>query len=1339
MKKRLLIPMLLFFSIVTAGLLSNNQAYASTESILNKWKYSQLAWCMDSANFNTTVSPQNSGITLNSIFKNSGTLYLPSFQLAGNKASTKSLKCRQVAAGTKRVAGAVPSAQAEITWQNRDLSDYLLINTFGYTGVAEGEGKINITATRKVNFSYCYSLLDRIKQSIDNIAGEGTTDGILEFCLPERSENTQAASAAITSRTSGGSTSYSISTLGNLFNNDFNTSISGNTLTITLKKPKSGTSPTLSSTLDTSGDTATAFTRSKANFNQAVANLNTGTWQGECGTLGSLFNGAASYLNYFSSIFSIASTDTKVYCDYTFSLDDNNSSFRASPYSQYKSAEIAAINSLSGMNINGLNKLILTDDERYELYMFYLENAISKSSPNRMSCEQTSGMTKVKLKSNGKWVDAYINITDAEKNTAVRIPPKAIGDGYKWTSGKISDVISWLKKDSHNTSGNTCTNIDAAINPATDANDELKPCFDGAGSLGWILCPVINTLRKALETLYNDVISPFLQIETDFVNRDSVTYTAWGIFRDFGNIAFVIVLFIVIFSQITGIGIDNLGIKRILPKLIVAAILVNMSYIICQLAVDVTNILGYSLNHMFDNLTISAVSGTGISGTTASAINSTIISASVGLGAGIGAIATAELWLPVVIIPLLLGLISMVIGVLFMFVLLGVRKAAIVVLIVLSPVALVLYMLPNTKKTFDRWLKAFEALLLVYPICGLLIGGSSFVGAIMWKLGAGSFLSQLLAALVTVVPFFFVPSILRGSMTGLGNIGGRISNLGNRLSGGLGRAAAGATKNSAAYKNLQGRSMERMQQREQSRLQGVVDRVNAAERRNGGKVSTQAQLRRARAQQQLSKMQTERLLAEEGAITPMDENIEREQIKSNLSDQRVNAIKSSIMMDPETNFGENVGVLENRLAKAMIEGKTEEQRAIAEHLSTKGDSGRTAHINALQKALAQTNGNLSASTLSTYGAIAGGGKFGAEYKSNARSQFDIAAALNSATAELGEDGSVIRTKDQVMQDIISSNFKKSTGADGQPVFTQSNYGKVDKLTEQRIVNGDDREISQLTTALKNGTMSSGDFAAAYSTISGALSNERLRDSIKPATRSAMEGFISEANSAAAAQPEKYSIPSGGNSGRTSRSGAAAEGEVQRIDHTPMDESGDTVGMFNQAAGGGSFRSSTGGGSSNSSSSSTSASSPSDNINVNNPVNTERVVEAAAQSSQSGPQQTGSQSQSQSSNVDYNEADTAMYENIFEQQREDNNNDTLRVREQQATTSNQAPASTPNPNRQPSSSRSNNFTRVSENVRERQVDNNRNNNRSNNAGATNGSNSTNDANGNTNNNSPNSNS
>ena len=77
------------------------------------------------------------------------------------------------------------------------------------------------------------------------------------------------------------------------------------------------------------------------------------------------------------------------------------------------------------------------------------------------------------------------------------------------------------------------------------------------------------------------------------------TRDAWTTFQTIANVVFIILLLFVIFSQLTGVGIDNYGIKRILPKLIVVAILVNLSYLICVVCVDLSNILGSSLKGLF--------------------------------------------------------------------------------------------------------------------------------------------------------------------------------------------------------------------------------------------------------------------------------------------------------------------------------------------------------------------------------------------------------------------------------------------------------------------------------------------------------------------------------------------------------------------------------------------------------------------------------------------------------------------------------------------------------------------------------------------------------------------
>ena len=350
-----------------------------------------------------------------------------------------------------------------------------------------------------------------------------------------------------------------------------------------------------------------------------------------------------------------------------------------------------------------------------------------------------------------------------------------------------------------------------------DGSDQIQPgnatssCqgAGGAGALGWIVCPIMEWMGGVATDAYNDFLKPQLQVAPElFANGQSgASYNAWSIFQGIANTIFSIILLIVIFSQLTGVGIDNYGIKRILPKLIIAAVATNLSYVICQLAVDLSNILGNSLQALFDGLAYggSAMSFTVEGISQGSSIGPTILTGAV--IAGVLVIGGVAIWSnPAILLTLLVGLIGVVVAILFIFILLAARQAAVLILVVISPLAFVCYALPNTKKLFDKWLKMMQGLLIVYPICGLLIGGGNFASKLLLASGQNvSFISAFVAMLVSIVPLFFVPTVLKNSMNALGGLGGKISGIGK----GLGGRAQGTVRNSRGFKDAQKRSNAR--------------------------------------------------------------------------------------------------------------------------------------------------------------------------------------------------------------------------------------------------------------------------------------------------------------------------------------------------------------------------------------------------------------------------------------------------------------------------------------------------------------------------------------------------
>lgn len=370
-----------------------------------------------------------------------------------------------------------------------------------------------------------------------------------------------------------------------------------------------------------------------------------------------------------------------------------------------------------------------------------------------------------------------------------------------------------------------------------EANTSTCESSGAAGALGWIVCPILEWMGSTSQWLYSEFLEPSLRIEPGLFNQSEGAYIAWGTFRDIANIIFVVILLAVIFSQLTGFGIDNYGIKKILPKLIVVAVLVNLSFIICEICVDVSNILGNGFQDLFDaiptseaSLVIDGGSGESMSGSSqqltisandpannqtatvnptsgdSSGVAPTLISVAI-FGVLAGAAFLAIIANPAILLSLLVSALGVIIAIFFLFILLAARQAGVIILTVISPVAFICYALPNTKSLFDKWFKLGEGLLLVYPIAGLLVGGGNFVSRLLLSSGfaANGFVTALIAMIIGIIPIFFIPTVLKSAFAALGNIGARISGLGAQMRG----VATGRIRNSDAYKGLQQAGKER--------------------------------------------------------------------------------------------------------------------------------------------------------------------------------------------------------------------------------------------------------------------------------------------------------------------------------------------------------------------------------------------------------------------------------------------------------------------------------------------------------------------------------------------------
>lgn len=240
--------------------------------------------------------------------------------------------------------------------------------------------------------------------------------------------------------------------------------------------------------------------------------------------------------------------------------------------------------------------------------------------------------------------------------------------------------------------------------------------------VGWIICPVFNFLANIADNAFKWTSDWFLVIDTSYFDNNSGTRIAWETMRTLANVMFVIAFIVIIYSQLTSAGISNYGIKKMLPRLIIAAILVNASFLICQIAVDISNILGTSIASTFKSISSDILARGGNSGIQIEQLNLGGIIAGV-LIAGAAAYAVLALSGAVIVV----GLVATLLLLLFLIV----RKILIILLIALAPIAFVCMLLPNTEEYFKTWRKTFTRLLLVFPIIALCYGAGLLARAVI--------------------------------------------------------------------------------------------------------------------------------------------------------------------------------------------------------------------------------------------------------------------------------------------------------------------------------------------------------------------------------------------------------------------------------------------------------------------------------------------------------------------------------------------------------------------------------------------------------------------------------
>ena len=481
---------------------------------------------------------------------------------------------------------------------------------------------------------------------------------------------------------------------------------------------------------------------------------------------------------------------------------------------------------LTGDSTIGDVDIRFTENDKYSLYSEYFNMARENYQTLTVASECTSTMQSAKqdtgyaIRIGDEWCAAY-GVEDVNESYNI---VNERGNGL--VNASFADMMEAMMNlnydeiDDVNDITDTC--LTGGVDPSSEPDDDgvEYPCYSNSGAMGWIMCPLINGISGALEALYG-FVEGLLEVPPELLNNGSGgTYSAWNLFRNIANVLLIVAILAIILSQLTGFGINNYGIKKMLPRVVALAIIINVSYVICQLAVDLSNIVGYSLKDFLEGVA-GSISGMSSGG---SWFNGVLLEVTgvIAIGGAVTAIALSG-W--ALIVPILLTLVTAVLAVLFMFILLGVRQALVVLLVALSPVIVVLYTLPNTQKLAQRATRMFSGLLMMFPLAGLLIGGSQLASAILISSGSSSgdatvtWLMQLIGLALMVVPYFFLPLALRSSLQFADGALGKISGLTQRGSGALRGAAKGKAENSAYARRFNQNNINRKLDRQRKRVE----------------------------------------------------------------------------------------------------------------------------------------------------------------------------------------------------------------------------------------------------------------------------------------------------------------------------------------------------------------------------------------------------------------------------------------------------------------------------------------------------------------------------------------
>ncbi len=205
---------------------------------------------------------------------------------------------------------------------------------------------------------------------------------------------------------------------------------------------------------------------------------------------------------------------------------------------------------------------------------------------------------------------------------------------------------------------------------------------------------------------------------------------------------------------------DAYTLRKIIPRLVTAAILISISWPLLSFFVQLSNSLGFGVTYLIEN-----------------PFNQ--LSDMLKLGGGPGAITTLLAGGAIASLGIV-GLLSFVataaIAIFIAYITLIIRQILVIGLIVISPLAIIAYVLPNTEKLFKLWRSSFTGVLVAFPIISMFIATGRVFSAISSQ--NENAVSQVIAFTAYFAPYFMLPLAFKMSGGVIGSVAGTVNSRG---------------------------------------------------------------------------------------------------------------------------------------------------------------------------------------------------------------------------------------------------------------------------------------------------------------------------------------------------------------------------------------------------------------------------------------------------------------------------------------------------------------------------------------------------------------------------------